>query len=353
MKSRKLPRIAITMGDPSGIGPEIIVRGLSSGKWKKFCQPLVIGSPLALLRETEALNINIDFIVQDTGMHRSVQEEGVSVFPGEIDLGEEDILYGNLSAKGAQAVINWIQVAVSLAHTGEAEAICTAPINKTVLKERANYPYPGHTEFLAALTGTQSYVMMLAGPKLKVSLVTIHCPLLSVATMLTKGKIVKTISVTNEAFKIDLGVKHPKLAVAGLNPHAGENGKFGTEEIRIIKPAIQQALDNGIDAQGPFPPDTIYFRAFNGEFDAVISMYHDQGLIPLKLVHFFEGVNVTLGLPIIRTSVDHGTAYDIAGKAVARSDSFEEALSLAAFMASNRLRSNRDKSPLYRSKDEI
>ncbi len=335
MKSYTKPKVAITMGDPSGVGPEVVLKGLTYLDWQKTCFPVVLGSPVALEREKKKLGIDCEIKIL-TDIQEISEVPAIHVFPGKIDLSEEDISYGNLSETGARAVINWIELAVSFALDGIVDAICTAPLNKAVLKNRANFKYPGHTEFLASLTNTKRFVMMLAGKQLRVSLVTIHCSLAQVPRLITRKAILDTVQITAGALEKDFGIENPKLAVAGLNPHAGEEGKFGNEEIETITPAVQEAIRKGIKVSGPYPPDTIYHSAYQGKFDAVISMYHDQGLIPLKLVHFFDAVNVTLGLPIIRTSVDHGTAYDIAGEGIADPRSFVEALKLASKMAINR-----------------
>jgi 4-hydroxythreonine-4-phosphate dehydrogenase len=200
----------------------------------------------------------------------------------------------------------------------------------------AGYHYEGHTQLIAELTHTERCVMMLAGRRLRIALATIHRPLKDVPDLLSVEGILNTIRITSKALYYDFGLESPRLAVAGLNPHAGEEGLFGTEEIEVIGPAVNAAVEEGCQVQGPFPPDTIFRRAASGHFDAVIAMYHDQGLIPLKLLHFSDAVNITLGLPIIRTSVDHGTAYDIAGKGTADPSSLKAAIRTAVFMAGTR-----------------
>jgi 4-hydroxythreonine-4-phosphate dehydrogenase len=228
---------------------------------------------------------------------------------------------------------------VQLIRRGVIDGMTTCPISKASL-QAAGYVYPGHTEMLAELTGTEHYAMMLAGPRLRVTLVTIHCPLSQVAARLTEEAIIDLIRITYRALRTDFALSRPKIAVAGLNPHAGENGLFGDEETNLIQPAINQALKEGITVEGPFPPDTVFFKAATGLYDAVVCMYHDQGLIPFKLLHFSDGVNVTLGLPLVRTSVDHGTAYDIAGKGLADANSLTAAVNLAATISANRKRSD-------------
>ncbi len=334
VKNTGLTRIAITMGDPAGIGPEVIVKGLAGLDLNKICIPLILGAPVAVTREIKRLKTDFPTAIIDSPL--KIQEQKVNIFDCNANLDENDVTYGELSNRGAKAVVNWIKTAVELTKAGLIDAICTAPINKSVLQKRAGFQFPGHTEFLAHLTGSEDFVMMLAGQTLRVSLVTIHCPLSQVPDLITKQKIFSTIRTTHEALVKDIGLSMPRLAVSALNPHAGEGGRFGKEELEIISPAIEEARAGNINVEGPFPPDTVYYKAAKGQFDAVISMYHDQGLIPLKLLHFSDAVNITLGLPIIRTSVDHGTAYDIAGKGIADPKSFMQAVLLASLMAQNR-----------------
>lgn len=228
----------------------------------------------------------------------------------------------------------YIAEAVKAATQKKIDAMVTAPINKQSLQE-GGFDYPGHTEMLADLTGTRDFVMMLAGEKLRVVLVTIHCGLAQVPLLLNPEIISRTILITHRSLQKHFGLAQPRIGVAGLNPHAGEAGLFGREEQEVIRPAVQAARDQGVDASGPHPPDTLFYQAVKGRFDVVVCMYHDQGLIPLKLLHFDDGVNVTLGLPIIRTSVDHGTAYDIAGKGLACPASLLSAVRVAVQMAKN------------------
>jgi 4-hydroxythreonine-4-phosphate dehydrogenase len=228
-----------------------------------------------------------------------------------------------------------IAYAVQLIQEGIIAAMVTCPITKAALQQ-AGYPYPGHTEMLAALCGTDNFAMMMAGDRLRVTLVTIHESMQRVPRLLTEAKIVSLLELTGNSLKNDFNIRKPKIAVAGLNPHAGEGGLFGSEEENIIQPAIAQARQAGWEVYGPFPPDTVFHKAAQGEFDVVVCMYHDQGLIPFKLLHFADGVNVTIGLPIIRTSVDHGTAYDIAGKGLASYASLKAAYKMAADIFANR-----------------
>jgi len=330
------PRVAITMGDPCGVGPEIIAKALSSREIHEHCQPVVIGEMKAL--ERAARQIGVASTVHCIEALESI--EGLSN-PGSIcvlnpsSLSLKDIAYGQPSPVACKAVTQYIEEAVRLALARQVDAICTCPIHKANLQKHG-FSFPGHTEFLQELTQAKEVVMMLVGPRLRVSLVTIHHPLADVPGILTEESIYRTIAITGEALLNDFGLEYARIGVAGLNPHAGEQGHFGTEERDLIQPAVRGFRKGPYRVEGPFPPDTLFHRAYEGEFDAVIAMYHDQGLIPIKLVHFHEAVNVTLGLPILRTSVDHGTAYDIAGTGKAHHGSLDAALRLATVMARNR-----------------
>ena len=245
------------------------------------------------------------------------------------------ILPGKPTVEGGKAMVDYIISAVDMTQKGELEAMVTCPISK-ILMHQAGYGYEGHTQLISHLTDTHDYVMMLAGERLRVALVTIHCPLKEVPALLDQELVYKTIIITAKALREDFGFEKPRLAVAALNPHAGESGLFGSEEEEIIGPAVSRARDEGYSVAGPFPADTLFHKAASGQFEAVVAMYHDQGLIPLKLLHFSDAVNVTLGLPIIRTSVDHGTAYDIAGTGRADESSLKAAIRMAASMVKNR-----------------
>jgi 4-hydroxythreonine-4-phosphate dehydrogenase len=284
------PRIAITEGDPAGIGPEIARRAGTDARVLQVCEPVLYGaSPDARF------------------------EPGV------------------LSADAGRAAYDAIVRATSDAQRGDVAAIATAPINKEALR-LAGYPWNGHTDLLAHLTGREHVAMMFFSDELRVVLATVHVPLANVPSLLTQRLMEQTIGITaRELPRFDK--VYPRIAVAGLNPHAGEHGLFGREEEDVIGPAIARCRERGIDVSGPFPADTLFVRARKGEFDVVIACYHDQGLIPVKLVSFGRAVNVTLGLPIIRTSVDHGTAFDIAGKGIAQAESMIAAVLLAARLA--------------------
>jgi len=322
------PVIGITMGDPVGIGPEIILKALSSPLIYKICKPLVIGDSgvlnLAKKSISSALEIkNIKTPVSDIYKHGQVNVLCLS------KLNENKISWGKPTVQTGTAMIKYITTAIDMAISESIDAIVTCPVNKAAM-QKAGSKFSGHTELLAERTKTDSFAMMLAGGKLRVVLVTIHIPLKNVSAELSKERIIKTIQLTWCALYYQFGFKKPRIAVAGLNPHAGEEKMFGDEEQKIISPAIDSARKKGLDISGPFPPDTVFYHATNGRYDAVVCMYHDQGLIPFKMLHFTDGVNTTLGLPIIRTSVDHGTAYDIAGTDKADPGSLIAAINMAA-----------------------
>jgi len=354
------PTVAITMGDPCGVGPEIIVKAFDSPGFAGECVPLVVGDRLALERAIKLLGSPAvvrpitDEMLQPFRSGTFILEAGAIplLAPAGRDgraaagLAPADIEFGNPTSAACETAVSGIRTAVRLAVSGLADAVCTCPINKEQLHRRG-FPFPGHTEFLRELTRAEDVVMMLAGPKLRVALATIHVPVSEVPGLLTKELLRKVLRITAESMARDFALRSPRIAVAGLNPHAGEAGRFGREEIEVIRPAVEEFEAAHLRAgghkdclfpriSGPWPPDTIFYRALSNEFDAVVAMYHDQGLIPVKLAHFNQAVNVSLGLPIVRTSVDHGTAYDIAGLGTADPGSLIEAVGLAAFIAGNR-----------------
>jgi 4-hydroxythreonine-4-phosphate dehydrogenase len=284
------PRIAITAGDPAGIGPEIAARAAADRRVRDVCEPIVYGPP-----------------------------DGVTFVPGE------------LSAEAGRAAYDTIVRAVDDARSGEVAAIATAPINKEAF-HLAGLRWSGHTDLLAHLTGARDVAMLFHSDELRVVLATVHIALADVPRTLTASLMERTIALTARELPLFDKVA-PRIAVAGLNPHAGEHGLFGREEADVIVPAIAACRTRGIDVSGPFPADSVFVRARRGEFDVVVACYHDQGLIPVKLVAFGKAVNVTLGLPIVRTSVDHGTAFDIAGKGIADPESMVAAVLLAARLA--------------------
>ncbi len=325
------PIIALTMGDPCGIGPEIIVRSLLHPAVQDACTPLIIGDRKVMERAV-ALVGSSHSIITLTGDAVPESAPVGTLFLKELStLSDSDMVYGSPTAASGDAVYRYIVAAAGLCLNGTVAAMATAPINKAAMN-RAGHDYPGHTELLAALTGTDKFVMMLAGEKLRVALVTIHEALAAVPGLITFDKVLSTI-ITTHRDVARFFCQNPRIAVLSLNPHAGEGGMFGDHEARVIFPAIQEAIRRGINASGPHSADTLFHFAAHGDYDAVVCMYHDQGLIPLKLLHFDDGVNITLGLPIIRTSVDHGTAYDLAGKGIASSESMKTAIMTSAKMA--------------------
>jgi 4-hydroxythreonine-4-phosphate dehydrogenase len=330
------PLIAVTMGDPCGVGPEILVKALTSDDVPRVCTPVVIGDPGALKRAADLLGERLD--IQRIRNLRAIPDgtaPGTCFILSPQELSETDLRYGEPTKAACHAVVKYIEMAVELAMAETVQGVCTCPIHKANL-HRHGFQFPGHTEFLRQLTGAENVVMMLAGPRLRVALATIHEALGDVPGLITRELVETTIRITLEALSRDFGLNPVRLAVAGLNPHAGEEGRFGNEESVIIRPALESFKGGPHEVSGPYPPDTLFHRAYQGEFDAVVAMYHDQGLIPIKLVHFSDAVNTTLGLPIIRTSVDHGTAYDLAGTGKAGEGSLKAAIHLAASMAGRR-----------------
>ena len=314
--------IALSCGDPSGIGPEIAAKAWDALRARL---PFVwIGDPRHLPRGTRHKEIS------DPAEAAHVAGQALPVLPLDFAAAAEP---GNPAPENAAGVIEAIATAVRLVQAGRARAVCTAPIHKKALKDGAGFAYPGHTEYLAALAGVDRVVMMLACPQLRVVPVTIHVALSQVPGLLTPRLLRDTIRITHRALIDDFGIESPRLAVAGLNPHAGEGGAMGMEEQQMIGPVLDDLRAEGIALMGPLPADTMFHARARKGYDAAICMYHDQALIPIKTIDFAGGVNVTLGLPFIRTSPDHGTAYDIAGKGVADPASLIAALDLADEMA--------------------
>ena len=328
-----LPVLGITLGDVCGVGPEIVIKALKHKEIYSLCRPVIIGDKMALKKAAQVLKTEIKIVPP-------LWERETELVPGVVSLytvsalTETDLHYGQPTKAAGKAAFDYIKAAVSLALEHNIDGIVTCPVNKAVIND-AGIPFTGHTELLAELTQTKRYAMLLAGEKLKVTLLTIHVALKEVPKLISQEKIMDLVDLTTTFFQEKFGVS-PRLAVAALNPHAGENGLMGREEIEIIEPAVKAAKEKGYNVEGPFPPDTIFYWAKEGNYDVVICMYHDQGLIPFKLFHFRDGVNVTMGLPIIRTSVDHGTAYDIAGKGLADESSLLAAIKMAAEMAQSR-----------------
>jgi len=324
------PIIAITMGDPSGIGPEVIAKALGEGRIYELCRPIVIGDAKIMAGAAKLAPKNLQVNSVEVIAQGGFRLGAIDVLDlKNIDI--DSLQRGKEDRDSGRAAVEYVQRAIDLAIKGEVDGIATAPLNKEAMN-LAGFSYPGHTEILAETTRSKNYAMMLLAGPLRVVHVTTHTSLRQACDRVKKERVATTIRLTDRAMK-DLGIAKPRIAVAGLNPHAGEGGLFGTEEVDEIAPAVQECRSEGILAEGPFPPDTVFLRGKRGEFDAVVAMYHDQGHIPVKMLGFEEGVNVTIGLPIIRTSVDHGTAFDIAWKGVADPRSMVEAIRIAAEMA--------------------
>lgn len=317
--------IALSLGDPAGVGPEII-----AGAWRLLRREgpafVVIGDAHCLQRTGAPVEAIGDLADASTRF-----ADAILVLDRPL---ARPVATGAPDPMSASAIITWVETAASLAMTGEASAVVTAPIAKALLYE-AGFRFAGHTEFLAEITGGAPVMMLTAGG-LRCAPVTIHEPLSKVSGLLSRQAIVAAGLTTHAALLRDFGIAHPRLAVAALNPHAGESGALGDEETRVISPAVDELKAAGVKVTGPHPADTLFHAEARARYDAVLCMYHDQALIPVKMLDFWDGVNVTLGLPIVRTSPDHGVAYDIAGKGIARPDSLIAALRLAAEIAERR-----------------
>lgn len=324
------PQIGITMGDAAGIGAEVILKSITDENLTKICSPIIIGDLLFLKKTAKDLNLNVEFVesVQKTSTNSNeIEVYDLNNLPNEIDIGQD-------SGETGKAAAEYIKTAVRLWYDKKIDAIATAPISKMAIA-MGGYDFPGHTEFLAHLTETPKFAMSFFAEKLRVVLLSTHLPLRQAIGLVQKEKLVDLIKFSHSELS-KLLKRDAKLAVAGLNPHASEGGMFGTEEENEIIPAIDECRNKfGIDVSGAFSPDTIFLRGFKGEFDGVISCYHDQATIAVKCLSFGASVNVTLGLPLLRTSVDHGTAFDIAGKRTADASSMKASIKLAAELVSN------------------
>jgi 4-phospho-D-threonate 3-dehydrogenase / 4-phospho-D-erythronate 3-dehydrogenase len=328
------PLLAVTMGDPSGIGPEVVLKALQHAAVYQRCRPLVLGDRRILERAAwwiggPALRYDL---VDDPAAGRYAS--GVVTLLDLANAVPEACPPGAISAASGRAAVDYVLRACDLAMAGVIDAVVTAPLNKEAM-HRAGFAYAGHTELLAERTGAPRVSMLLIGPTLRVVHVSTHVALSEAIRRVTRERVEATIDLAQEAC-LALGMATPRIAVAGLNPHAGEAGLFGDQEEREILPAVRAARTRGLDVSDPQPPDTVFLRAVQGAFDIVVAMYHDQGHIPMKLLAFDRGVNVSVGLPIIRTSVDHGTAFDIAGTGQAREDSMLAAIDVAVQMAQAR-----------------
>ena len=326
------PIIGITMGDPAGIGPEIIVKALADTEIRRRARFVVYGL-------NELLSYAADLAELDVFWWRDQHERISSDYPQSVVVADYDEIswlsnnhLRSPSKNGGEASMQFVKDALADAQRGKIDALVTAPISKQSWHQ-AGFKYPGHTEFLKKTCRSKRAAMMFVGGPFRVVLATIHEGLFDVRHRFTIGAVFEPIDLVNDALKQWFAVENPKIAVAALNPHAGEDCQFGDEEKRIISPAILMAQEAGIDVVGPFPADTLFHDALSGKWDAIVAMYHDQGLIPIKMLSFDKAVNVTIGLPIIRTSPDHGTAFDIAGRNVANPNSMKAAIKVACDMA--------------------
>jgi len=310
------------MGEPGGIGPEVIVKAISRDDVRNTCNPVVIGNIDVIKKAAELTDIRME-VREVSSPSTSIDKDVIGV----IDTGTQVSVEPQSSSYSGKAVVEYIKKAVGFALRAEADAIVTAPISKESLR-MAGHPWPGHTEMLAELTDTKDFAMMIVGGALRVILCTIHIPLREVAGRINESIVFRTILLAERGMDM-LGMRRARIGVAGLNPHAGEGGLLGREDMEMIAPAIKMARAEGIDVSGPYPPDVIFHRACRGDFDIIVAMYHDQGLIPFKMLEFHRGVNVTVGLPIIRTSPDHGVGFDIAWRNMADPSSMIEAIELA------------------------
>ena len=320
-----LPRIGITMGDPAGIGPEVVLKAVAEEEIRRACIPVIIGDAQLLAHTARTLDLQSGYDIvraeEPFPEHSEPVIYHLDNITGFIEPGIE-------SGQAGKAAGGYIEAAVELCAAGSIDAVATAPINKRALF-LGGYSFPGHTEFFAHLTGAEEYAMAFVAGNLRIVLLSTHVPLAEAIRLVERDRIVKRINLTNRELQ-RWGIEKPRIAVAALNPHGAEGGLFGVEEASEIMPAIDACRRDDINVQGPFSADTVFLRASRGEFDGVIACYHDQAMIPVKCLSFGEAVNVTLGLPFIRTSVDHGTAFDIAGKGLAEHSSMVAAIKLAA-----------------------
>jgi 4-hydroxythreonine-4-phosphate dehydrogenase len=321
------PIIVIPIGDIAGVGPEIVVKALTNREIYFSSKPLVVGELKAIERALSVTNLDLNINIVDV-INKARFEYGTLDLINLDNINSDSIEFGKVQSEAGRAAFEFIKKSVEIVQNGYANAMATTPINKEALKA-AGIPYIGHTEMLGGLTGVAEPLTMFQVHNLRVFFLTRHVSLKKAIEMVKKDRIYNFILKCNNALK-SLGIEKPKIAVAGLNPHSGEHGLFGDEEIKEITPAIEEAKNVGLDVTGPIAADSVFYIALKGAFDAVISLYHDQGHIATKMIDFEKTVSVTLGLPFIRTSVDHGTAFDIAGKGIASSVSMEEAIKVAA-----------------------
>jgi 4-hydroxythreonine-4-phosphate dehydrogenase len=330
MKHTLKTPVAITMGDAAGIGPEIVLKTLADPHVMRDYPAFVIGDAGILIRDATRFDCPLKIRrIDKIGDH---QPQACVLDVLDVSELPDHLPYGQISAAAGSAAYHAIRTGIDLAMQGQISALCTAPIHKEALSA-AKVPFPGHTEMLAELSGTADYGMLLVNPQLRTILVTVHCSVADAVKQLNVALELRIIRLAHRALQ-QFGIAKPRIAVAGLNPHAGEGGLFGREDIDIITPAIAQACSEGLDVTGPLPGDTVFMHARRGRYDIVVAQYHDQGLIPIKLLGVEDGVNITAGLPFVRTSPDHGTAFDIAGKGIANPASMLTALRTAHELAS-------------------
>ena len=325
----RAPRIGITMGDPAGIGPEVVLKAVAEPEVLGSCVPVIVGDAQHLAHTARTLDLQCGYEIVRRGEPFPEDLAGPAIY--HLDNITGAVAPGVESGAAGRAAAEYIEAAVELCGSGDVDAIATAPINKRALF-LGGYSFPGHTEFLAHLTGTPECAMAFVASNLRIVLISTHVPLSEAIRLVEKERIARVTRLANRELK-RWGIERPRIAVAALNPHGAEGGLFGVEEAAEIQPAVEACRDEGLAVSGPHSADTVFLRASRGEFDAVISCYHDQAMIPVKCLSFGEAVNVTLGLPFIRTSVDHGTAFDIAGRGVAEHSSMVAAITLAARLA--------------------
>ncbi|WP_201714759.1 4-hydroxythreonine-4-phosphate dehydrogenase PdxA [Rossellomorea arthrocnemi] len=330
--SQLKPIIGITLGDAAGVGPEIILKSLEKEEMYEMSRPLVIGDSKILERAKSFINSELIIETVSAERFQDLPYNFGTVYCLDLNLLDENLPVGQVSPEAGHAAFEYLATAIELAKENKIDAICTAPLNKEAL-HKGGHKYPGHTEILADLTNTEDFSMMLSAPNLKVIHVTTHVGIIDSVKMINPERVYHVIKLAHDTLKKS-GIHSPKIAVCGINPHAGENGLFGygEEEEKVI-PGVEKAQGEGIDVVGPLPADTLFFRTVRGDFDIVVAMYHDQGHGPVKVLGLDAGVNITVGLPIIRTSVDHGTAFDIAGKGIADEKSLMEAIRQAVEFA--------------------
>jgi 4-hydroxythreonine-4-phosphate dehydrogenase len=324
------PRIGVTMGDPAGIGPEVVLKAVADPEVLAACVPVIVGDAQHLAHTARTLDLRCGYEIVRRGEHFPDREAGGPLIY-HLDNITGTVAPGVESGAAGRAAAEYIEAAVELCGLGAVDAIATAPINKRALF-LGGYRFPGHTEFLAHLTGAPESAMAFVASNLRIVLISTHVPLAEAIRLVEKERIVRVVRLAERELR-RWGIARPRIAVAALNPHGAEGGLFGVEEAAEILPAVEACRGEGLEVSGPHSADTVFLRASRGEFDAVISCYHDQAMIPVKCLSFGEAVNVTLGLPFIRTSVDHGTAFDIAGRGVAEHSSMVAAITLAARLA--------------------